>query len=204
MGENTTASGSRTTAMGSYTTAYSAYETVLGRFNTTYTPLSTTDWETADRLFVVGNGTSPSEFEKSDALIIYKNGNMDLFGNFSINNSTDFTNTFATSSSQAIDIPYILPATQGAVNSYLKNDGSGSLSWVTIAGANPAWELTGNSGTNPATNFIGTTDAQDLSIRTSSAERIRIAADGNINIYGNTALISSGGTANELRPYSVR
>ncbi len=185
--------------MGSYTTAASAFETVIGRYNSDYTPASTTGWDASDRLFVVGNGTSPSVYDKSDALIIYKNGNTDLFGNLSINNSSDIANTFSTSSGQAVDISYNLPTTQGATNSYLKNDASGSLSWVTIAGANPAWELTGNSGTNPATNFIGTTDAQDLSIRTSSAERIRIAADGNINIYGNTALIRSGGTANELR-----
>ena len=38
--------------------------------------------------------------------------------------------------------------------------------WVRLAttAANP-WSLTGNSGTNPANNFIGTTDAQDLRIR---------------------------------------
>ncbi len=188
MGENTTASGSRATAIGSYTTATSAFETVVGRYNTTYTPLSTTAWETADRLFVVGNGTSPSEFEKSDALIVYKNGNMDLFGNFSINNSSDFSNTFITPASQAVDISYNLPTTQGAVNTYLKNDGSGNLNWATIGGANPAWELTGNSGTNPTTNFIGTSDAADLSIKTSNLERIRIAAAGNVNIKGNTKI----------------
>lgn len=38
--------------------------------------------------------------------------------------------------------------------------------WVLLAtGNNPDWSLTGNSGTNPANNFIGTTDTQDLRFR---------------------------------------
>jgi hypothetical protein len=41
-----------------------------------------------------------------------------------------------------------------------------------------AWLLTGNGGTNPAVNFLGTTDAQPLVIRTNNLERMRITADG--------------------------
>src|SRR5690348_10639383 len=37
-----------------------------------------------------------------------------------------------------------------------------------------SWELTGNSGTNPATNFVGTTDNQPLIIRANNAEALRI------------------------------
>jgi hypothetical protein len=38
--------------------------------------------------------------------------------------------------------------------------------WVLLAtGNNTDWLLTGNSGTNPANNFIGTTDGQDLRFR---------------------------------------
>src|SRR2546423_2173503 len=44
------------------------------------------------------------------------------------------------------------------------------------------WQLAGNSGTNPATDFLGTTDGQPLAIRTSGAERLRITADGNLGI----------------------
>lgn len=42
------------------------------------------------------------------------------------------------------------------------------------------WKLLGNSGTNPATNFVGTADAQDLAIRTNNTERARITAAGNM------------------------
>ncbi len=62
--------------------------------------------------------------------------------------------------------------------------------WVPIL-ANPSsttggWSLTGNAGTNAGTNFLGTTDAVDLVIRTNNVARMRIlAVNGRIGI--NTA-----------------
>jgi hypothetical protein len=44
------------------------------------------------------------------------------------------------------------------------------------------WDLRGNAGTNPANDFLGTTDNQPLAIRTNSAERVRITPDGNVGI----------------------
>lgn len=45
------------------------------------------------------------------------------------------------------------------------------------------WKLLGNAGTNPTTNFLGTTDAQDLVFRTNNVERIRtLASNGNVGI----------------------
>ncbi len=61
---------------------------------------------------------------------------------------------------------------------------SGSV-WVRIlSGTLPAsgWQLTGNAGTNPSTNFLGTTDAQDFVIRTNNNERIRVQSAGNVGI----------------------
>jgi hypothetical protein len=49
-------------------------------------------------------------------------------------------------------------------------------------GADNAWSLTGNSGTNPTSNFMGTTDAQDLVLRTNNIENFRINTSGNIDI----------------------
>lgn len=37
-----------------------------------------------------------------------------------------------------------------------------------------SWSLTGNSGTNPNTNFLGTTDSKSLVFRTNNIERMRI------------------------------
>lgn len=36
------------------------------------------------------------------------------------------------------------------------------------------WDLAGNSGTDPASNFVGTTDAQDLVLKANSSERFRL------------------------------
>lgn len=41
-----------------------------------------------------------------------------------------------------------------------------------------SWEITGNSGTTPGTNFLGTSDNQPLVIKTNNKEAIRINADG--------------------------
>jgi len=46
----------------------------------------------------------------------------------------------------------------------------------------PAWLLTGNVGTNPGTNFIGTTDEKDLSFRTNNKERMRLYSTGQLVI----------------------
>ena len=63
------------------------------------------------------------------------------------------------------------------------NDGA---VWVRLgAGGAASWELLGNAGTNPATNFIGTTDAQDLVIRTNNNVRMRIFSNGRVAVNGN-------------------
>ncbi len=40
------------------------------------------------------------------------------------------------------------------------------------------WALLGNAGTNPATNFVGTTDAQNLTFRTGNTEKFRMTTTG--------------------------
>jgi hypothetical protein len=45
-----------------------------------------------------------------------------------------------------------------------------------------AWLLGGNSGTNPAAQFLGTTDNKPLVFRTDALERMRIDSSGNLGI----------------------
>lgn len=47
------------------------------------------------------------------------------------------------------------------------------------------WSILGNAGTTPATNKIGTTDAQALSIVTNNTEAMRILSGGNVGIGTN-------------------
>jgi hypothetical protein len=44
------------------------------------------------------------------------------------------------------------------------------------------WDLAGNSGTNPDTNFLGTRDNQGLAIKTNAVDRVRIRANGLVGI----------------------
>jgi len=100
------ASGQYSTASGSFTTAPSAFETVIGSRNTTYTPASTTTFNQNDRLFTIGNGVGSTT---SNALIIYKNGSMN------------------------INDAYTMPTADGTANQVMTTNGSGSLSWNTLA-----------------------------------------------------------------------
>jgi hypothetical protein len=74
IGYRTTASGIYSIAMGESTVAKSGHEVVLGRWNTDYNPISTNDWDAADRLFSIGNGSGL--FTRSDAMTVLKNGNV--------------------------------------------------------------------------------------------------------------------------------
>lgn len=85
-GRATEASGSYATSFGWNTNAPSYGETAIGFNNTTYTPNNTSSFNNNDRLFVIGNGSSASS--RSDALIIYKNGNATLAGDLTANSTT--------------------------------------------------------------------------------------------------------------------
>ncbi|MCX7696734.1 MAG: hypothetical protein N2Z72_03445 [Bacteroidales bacterium] len=57
------------------------------------------------------------------------------------------------------------------------NTGTGGVS-------NPAWELAGNAGTNPAQHYVGTSDLKGLNIATNATPRIMISDSGNIRFLG--------------------
>jgi hypothetical protein len=65
-----------------------------------------------------------------------------------------------------------------------QNDGSGNWYCTINSGAQTGngWLLTGNSGTTAGTNFIGTTDAIDLVVKTNNTEKMRMTSGGNLGI----------------------
>jgi hypothetical protein len=54
--------------------------------------------------------------------------------------------------------------------------------WIIGSAPGNAWLLLGNSGTNPANNFLGTIDNVDLVLRTNNTERLRVFANGYVGI----------------------
>jgi endosialidase-like protein len=56
---------------------------------------------------------------------------------------------------------------------------------VVKTNAQTDWHITGNAGTTPATNFIGTTDNQDLRIRTNNVVRVAVTKTGRVGIGQN-------------------
>jgi len=68
-------------------------------------------------------------------------------------------------------------------------------SWTPTNGNGLFWQITGNTGTNPATNFVGNIDAQDLAFRTSNDERMRINAAGNVRVGISNYPHQCGGTS---------
>jgi hypothetical protein len=56
---------------------------------------------------------------------------------------------------------------------------------VCVSALSQSWNLGGNAGTTPATEFLGTTDAQPLIFKTSNAEAMRIDTAGNVGVGTN-------------------
>jgi len=62
----------------------------------------------------------------------------------------------------------------------LHTEASGNRTWALPSST--SLSLTGNSSTNPATNFLGTSDAQPLVVRTNNFERLRVTSSGIVQI----------------------
>lgn len=54
----------------------------------------------------------------------------------------------------------------------------------TLYSQQAAWLTLGNTGINPANNFVGTTDPQDLNIATAGTERMRALSNGDVWVDG--------------------
>lgn len=61
------------------------------------------------------------------------------------------------------------------------------------------WSFDGNSGTSSGTDFIGTTDAQDLDFRTNNVNRMRLTQSGQIEVLntGSSVFVGEGAGEND-------
>lgn len=97
-------------------------------------------------------------------------------------------NILRTNGTLQVNIPgsggYAFPNTDGTNGQVLTSNGAGSVSWQSPGVAAAGWLLGGNAATNPTTQFLGTTDAQDLVFRTNNLERARISSNGFMAVNG--------------------
>ncbi|PVW14329.1 hypothetical protein [Marixanthomonas spongiae] len=104
-----------------------------------------------------------------------------------------------------VDLNTIAPVTGGNTESllvYNTNSTTGKgfhywngLRWVNIGNTvDDDWSLTGNAGTDEATNFMGTTDNRDVIFKTNGNENMRINSSGGQLLIGKT----TQGSANDL------
>ncbi|MCP4441326.1 MAG: hypothetical protein GY810_20665 [Aureispira sp.] len=112
-----------------------------------------------------------------------------IYGNFA-------SNLLRVNGTLNINNAYSLPTADGTSGQVLTTNGSGAVSW---ASTSTDWGLTGNSGTTSGTNFIGTTDAQALDIRTEGVIRTRITTKGQIEVLntGESIFLGAGAGAND-------
>ncbi len=78
LGRNVATTGLHSMGLAFYSAARSFGETTMGMFATDYVPNATQTFNASDRLFTIGNGTA--EAARSNALVIYKNGDATLLG----------------------------------------------------------------------------------------------------------------------------
>ena len=98
---------------------------------------------------------------------------------------------------QATDV---FSLTGNTLNLSLQNDGVATQT-VDLSPLSNDWKLTGNAGTVSGTNFIGTTDAQDLDFRVNNIVKIRLTQQGQlsfVNAGGSVFVGINAGDADDL------
>ncbi|NHM06723.1 hypothetical protein G4D82_05790 [Flavobacterium sp. CYK-4] len=91
---------------------------------------------------------------------------------------------------------YIMPLQRGTNGQIMQTDASGNVTWQNPSSVmgNVGWLLNGNSGTNPDTHFIGTSDNADLVFKRNATVSGKIGI--NATSFGLSALGLSATTLN--------
>jgi hypothetical protein len=97
----------------------------------------------------------------------------DSAGNFGIDTDTPTAKLDVNGSTRLRGGLFDFNNQAGTSGQLLSATGSG-VDWITPN----FWGLTGNAGTNPATNFIGTTDNQNVIFKRNNLELFRLKSDG--------------------------
>lgn len=140
----------------------------------------------------IGIGYQAGRLETGSNKLYIENSNADannalIYGEFDTNIVR--VNGTLQISNPAAAPGYALPNVRGTNGQFLQTNGAGATSW---ASASNDWSVTGNSGLSGTTNFLGTTDAVDVSFRRSNAAAGKIGATS--TAFGVGALSSGAAT----------
>jgi adenylosuccinate synthase len=137
---------------------------------------------TAGGAAITGNSTVTGTLTVSSDVSV--GGNLAVAGNTTLGDAAGDTVRVNARTVELPNIPSGSTATEVLVRT-----GTGNVEHRSASGliGGLAWALTGNSGTNPAVNFLGTTDAQPLVIRTDNTERVRVTATGDVVLQNQAA-----------------
>lgn len=196
MGMSAEAGGTYAFAIGTNVKADSYGEIATGIFNTESTPLSINSFQLNDRLFVIGNGTNASN--RSDALMIKKNGNVGI--GVDAENSLSYANKLKVAGHTSIEgrlavglraANYQLHVDAGAgvfAGMQLTNDSTGRTN---SDGLLLGIQHQGNSSTNKY-GLLSLRENSPLYIATNNAHVLSISSSGKLGIG-----LGSFGLANE-------
>jgi hypothetical protein len=68
------------------------------------------------------------------------------------------------------------------LNTFYYYNSTAWVPFVTSSGAAGGWQTVGNAGTTAGTNFVGTTDAQDMIFKTNATEGMRLTTGWNLGV----------------------
>ncbi len=160
LGQRAVSEGRGGAAMGFELNSLSHGEVVVGLFNdnTGYSATDVTNYNAADRVFVVGNGENNAS--RSNAMVVMKTGNIGIGentpdqllhvrgGRIRVDDGSD---------------PYDLPAADGSNGNIMVTDGSGDVSWQSLGAAGALTEIVAGDGLG-GTNLTGPTVTLDAQV----------------------------------------
>jgi len=210
-GGNNLFGGLHQLVMGNYLINRTPMGTTLGNGNVDFTTQSYTGTQGVANttaiiqypILAIGNSSVNDGSLRSNALTVLYNGRTQI-------NTTGFSSALTqanvtpkaalevVSTNSGVLLPKLTTAQRNAIatgdlqNGLLLYNTDSSIfqyyngsAWTSVgagAGSSTSWAQTGNSGTNPANNFIGTTDAQRLVFKTNGVENMTILANGAVGI----------------------
>jgi hypothetical protein len=169
-GENNSACGMYSAVVGGYNNvACGNYSTVVGGSNNTVT---------GNYSLAFGIGATVTQ----DNSIVYYHSNGGTKMGIGTAAPTEAVDVVGSVKFSGALMPNNLPGTSGYV---LASTGAGTAP-VWTQPSNLYWCILGNSGTSASTNYLGTSDAQPLVVRTNATERMRVLSSGQVGVNTTT------------------